>query len=78
MTVETQQFSYILLLQGYMFRLLIVIIRPYNEPTQDYLIPSALFQCMGYVTTTYLHSCLTLFFSRCNSTTDYLVWGKCH
>jgi len=43
MTVETQQFHYNLLLQGYMFRLhLKVIIRPSNEPTQDYLIPSAL------------------------------------
>ena len=31
-----------LLLQGYMFRLLRVIIRPSNEPIQDYLIPSAL------------------------------------
>ena len=42
MTVKTQQFYYNLLLQGYMFRLLRVIIRPYNEPTQGYLIPSAL------------------------------------
>jgi len=42
MTVKTQQIYYILLLQGYMFRLLRVIIRPSNEPTQDYLIPSAL------------------------------------
>jgi len=42
MTVKTQQFYYNLLLQGYMFRLLRVIIRPSNEPTQDYLIPSAL------------------------------------
>ena len=33
---------YILLFQGYMFRLLRVIIRPSNELTQDYLIPSAL------------------------------------
>jgi hypothetical protein len=41
MTVKTQQFYYNLLLQGYMFRLLRVIIRPSNEPTQDYLIPSA-------------------------------------
>ena len=42
MTVKTQQIYYDLLLQGYMFRLLRVIIRPSNEPTQDYLIPSAL------------------------------------
>jgi len=42
MTVKTQQFHYNLLLQGYMFRLLRVIIRPSNELTQDYLIPSAL------------------------------------
>ena len=38
MTVKTQYFYYNLLLQGYMFRLLRVIIRPSNEPTQDYLI----------------------------------------
>jgi len=42
MTVKTQHSYYNLLLQGYMFRLLRVIIRPSNEPTQDYLIPSAL------------------------------------
>ena len=42
MTVKTKQFYYSLLLLGYMFRLLRVIIRPSNEPTQDYLIPSAL------------------------------------
>jgi len=42
MTVTTQQFNYNLLPQGYMFRLLGVIIRPSNEPIQDYLIPSAL------------------------------------
>jgi len=42
MTVKTQQFYYDILLQGYMFRLLRVIIRPSNEPTQDYLISSAL------------------------------------
>jgi len=42
MTVKTKQFYYNLLLQGYVFRLLRVIIRPTNEPTQDYLIPSAL------------------------------------
>jgi len=37
MTIKTQQFYYNLLLQGYMFRLLRVIIKPSNEPTQDYL-----------------------------------------
>jgi len=42
MTVKTQQIYYNLLLQGYKFRLLRVVIRPSNEPTQDYLIPSAL------------------------------------
>ena len=42
MTVKTQQIYYNLLFQGYMFRLLRVIIRPSNEPTQDYLFPSAL------------------------------------
>jgi len=42
MTVKTQQIYYNLLLQGYMFRLLKVIIRHSNELTQDYLIPSAL------------------------------------
>jgi hypothetical protein len=42
MTVKTQLFYYILLLQGFMFRLLRVIIRPSNALTQDYLIPSAL------------------------------------
>jgi len=42
MTVKTQQFYYNLLLQCYMFRLLRVIIRSSNEPTQGYLIPSAL------------------------------------
>ena len=42
MTVKTQHIYYNLLLQGYMFRLLRVIIRPFNEPTQDYLIPSAI------------------------------------
>jgi hypothetical protein len=42
MRVKTQQFYYNLLLQGYMFRLLRVIIRPSNELTQDYLIPIAL------------------------------------
>ena len=41
MTVKTQQFYYNLLLPGYMFRLLRVI-WPSNEPTQDYLILSAL------------------------------------
>ena len=42
MTVKTQQFYYDLLLLGYMFRLLRVIIRPSNELAQDYLNPSAL------------------------------------
>ena len=42
MTVKTQQIYYDLLLQGYMFRLLRVIIRPSNEPTHDYLIHNAL------------------------------------
>jgi len=41
MTVKTQQIYYILLFQGYMFGLPRVIVRPSNEPTQDYLIPSA-------------------------------------
>jgi len=36
MTVKIQKLYYNLLLQGYMFRLLRVIIRPYNELTQDY------------------------------------------
>jgi len=42
MTLKTQQFFYNLLLHGYMFRLLRVIIRSSNELTRDYLIPSAL------------------------------------
>ena len=42
MTVKTQQIYYDLLLPGYMFRLLRVIIRPSNKPTHGYLIPSAL------------------------------------
>jgi hypothetical protein len=41
MTVKTQKFYYNLLLQGYMFRYLRVIIRPSNELIQDYLIPRA-------------------------------------
>jgi len=41
MTIKTQQFYYDLLLLGYMFQLLRVIIRPSNELTQDYLNPSA-------------------------------------
>ena len=41
MAVKTQLFYYNLLLQGYMFRLLRVIIRPSNELTQDYLLQSA-------------------------------------
>jgi len=44
MTVKTQQFYYNPLLQSYMFRLLGVIIRPSNEPTQDCLIPSAIWE----------------------------------
>ena len=54
MTVKTQQIYYNLLLQGYMFRLLRVIIRSSNEPTQDYLISNALWDpvalTMGGVT----------------------------
>jgi hypothetical protein len=42
MTVKTQQFYYNVLFQGYMFRLLRLIIRLSNEAAQDYLIPSAL------------------------------------
>jgi len=42
MTVNTKQFCYNLLLLGYMFRLLRVIIGPSNELIQDYLIPSEL------------------------------------
>jgi hypothetical protein len=42
MTVKIQQFYYNLLLLGYVFRLLRVIIRPPNELAQDYLNPSAL------------------------------------
>ena len=42
MTVKTQQFCYNLLLLGYMFRPLRVIIKPSNEVVQDYLFPSAL------------------------------------
>jgi len=42
MTVKTQQLYYDLLLLGYMFLLLRVIIRPSNELTQDYLNPSGL------------------------------------
>jgi len=42
MAVKTQLFYYNLLLLGYMFRLLRVIIRPSNILTQNYLNPSAL------------------------------------
>jgi hypothetical protein len=42
MAVKTQQFYYDLLSQGYMVRRLRAIIRPSNEPIQDYLITSAL------------------------------------
>jgi len=41
---------YTLPLQGYMFRLLRVIIRPSNELTQDYLIPSALWDPVALTT----------------------------
>jgi len=49
MTIKTLQFYYTLLLQGYMFRLLRVIIRPSNEPTQVYLIPSALWDSVALI-----------------------------
>ena len=42
MTVKHSSIYYNLQLQGYMFRLLRIIIRISNIPTQDYLIPSAL------------------------------------
>jgi len=48
MTVKTQQFYYNLLLLGYMFRLLTVIIRSSNELTQDYLNPSAFLSALGF------------------------------
>jgi len=41
MTAKTQHIYYNLL-QGYMFRPFTVVIRPSNETTQDYLIPSAI------------------------------------
>jgi len=44
MTVKTQQFYYNVLLHGYMFRRLRIIVRTSNEPTQDYLIPNALWE----------------------------------
>jgi len=47
MTVKTKQFYYNLLLQGYMFRLLRVIIRPSNEPTQDSLFPNAIWDTVA-------------------------------
>ena len=50
MTVKTQHIYYNLLLQGYMFRLLRVIIMPSNEPTQDYLIPSAIWDPVALTT----------------------------
>jgi len=49
MTVKIQQIYYNLLPQGYMFRLLRVIIRPSNELTQDYLIPSAFWDPVALV-----------------------------
>jgi hypothetical protein len=42
LTVKHNSVYYNLLPQGYMFRLLRVVIRPSNEPIQDYLITSAL------------------------------------
>jgi len=48
MAVKTQQIYYNLLLQGYMFRLLRVIIRPSNEPTEDSLIPSVLWDPVAF------------------------------
>ena len=45
MTVEHKSFYYNILPQGYMFRLLRVIVRPSTEPVQDYLITSALCYC---------------------------------
>jgi len=54
MTVKTQQFYYNLLLLGYMFRLLRVIIRPSNELTQGYLIPSALWDPPRFVVCVFL------------------------
>ena len=56
MAVKTHQIYYNLVLQGYMFRLLRVINRPSNEQTQDYLIPSALWDpvalIVGFVSAT--------------------------
>jgi len=48
MTVKIQQIHYNLLPQGYMFRLPRVIIRPSNEATQDYVIPSALWDPVAF------------------------------
>jgi len=56
MTVKTQQIYYDLLLQGYMFRLLRFIIRPSNEPTQNYLIPSALRDPVALIRLTYYYT----------------------
>jgi len=57
MEVKTKQIYYNLLPQGYMFRLLKVIIRPSNEPIQYYLIHSALWDpvalTIGDVTVVY-------------------------
>ena len=52
MTVKTQQIYYNLLLQGNMFRLLRVIISPSNEPTENYLIPSALWDPVAQASAT--------------------------
>jgi hypothetical protein len=71
MTVKTQQFYYNLLLLGYMFRLLRVIIRPSNELAQDYLIPSALWDPVVKVTLK-LKLCL-ITKSNCSVRTT-LVW----
>ena len=48
-TVKTQQIYYTLSLTDYMFRLLRVIIRPSNELTQDYLIPTALWDPVALI-----------------------------
>jgi len=47
MTVKTQRIYYDLPLQGYMFRLHRVIIRPSNEPIQYYLIHGALWDLVA-------------------------------
>jgi len=47
MTVKAQQIYYDLLLHGYMFRLRRVFISASNEPTQYYLIRSALWDSIA-------------------------------